>query len=117
MKPNGKVAVLLVLACTVVGCSKRGERPQAKAEDSKPATPAGEPVAFKYADGEGFDASTAPKVTSSASFADGEAAYQSQELQRRDEDLRAVHRPAAGERMGTLHARALGVEERRPRKE
>lgn len=75
MKPNGKVAVLLVLACTVVGCSKRGETSKAKAEDSKQATPAGEPVPFKYADGEGFDEEAAPKVVTSSSFADGEAAY------------------------------------------
>ena len=74
MKPNGKVAVLLVLACTVVGCSKRGETPKAK--DSKQAAPAGEPVAFtKYANGEGFDEKAAPKVVTSSSFADGEAAY------------------------------------------
>ena len=72
MKPNGKVAVLVLLACAVVGCSKRGETPQAKGDGSKPA---GEPVAFKQADGEGFDEAAAPKVASPASFAEGEAAY------------------------------------------
>ena len=34
MKPNGKVAALVVLACAVVGCSKRGEPQKTKADDS-----------------------------------------------------------------------------------
>jgi tetratricopeptide (TPR) repeat protein len=91
MKPNGKRAALLLLACAVggasavVGCSKRGESPRAKAEDSKPAAVSGEPVPFKHVDGEGFDEAAAPrtaaprtaapKTATSASFADGEAAY------------------------------------------
>lgn len=74
MKPNGKVAVLVLLACAVVGCSKSGESPRAKGDGSKPVA-AGEPVAFKQGDGEGFDEAAAPKVASPASFAEGEAAY------------------------------------------
>jgi tetratricopeptide (TPR) repeat protein len=76
MKPNGKVAVLLLMACAVVGCSKRGESPKAKADATTPATTSGEPVAFKHVDGEGFAENAAAKVTTPASFADGEAAYQ-----------------------------------------
>jgi len=76
MKPNGKVAVLLLVACAVVGCSKRGESPKAKADATTPAATSGEPVAFKHVDGEGFAENAAAKVTTPASFADGEAAYQ-----------------------------------------
>ena len=76
MKPNGKVAVLLLMACAVVGCSKRGESPKAKADATTPAATSGEPVAFKHVDGEGFAENAAAKVTTPASFADGEAAYQ-----------------------------------------
>jgi superkiller protein 3 len=76
MKPNGKVAVLLLVACAVVGCSKRGESPKAKADATTPAATSGEPVAFRHIDGEGFAENAAAKVTTPASFADGEAAYQ-----------------------------------------
>jgi len=76
MKPNGKVAVLLLMACAVVGCSKRGESPKAKADATTPAATSGEPVAFKHVDGEGFAENAAAKVTTPASFGDGEAAYQ-----------------------------------------
>ena len=75
MRPNGKVAAALVLACAVVGCSKRGESPQAKADGSKPVAASGEPVAFKSADGEGFNGAAASKTTGPVSFGDGEAAY------------------------------------------
>ena len=76
MKPNGKVAVLLLMACAVVGCSKRGESPKAKADATTPAATSGEPAAFKHVDGEGFAENAAAKVTTPASFGDGEAAYQ-----------------------------------------
>ena len=75
MKPNGKVAVLLLLGCAVVGCSKRGESPKAKTDAAVPA-PSAQPVAFKHVDGEGFAETAAAKVATPASFADGEAAYQ-----------------------------------------
>lgn len=83
MRPNGQVtAVLLVAAFAAAGCSKRGESPQAKAEesrDSAQATPAaapGELSALKPTDDEGFDEDATPKITGPVSFADAEAAYQ-----------------------------------------
>jgi tetratricopeptide (TPR) repeat protein len=79
MKPNGKITAVVVLACAVVGCSKRGESQKAKADDStqtKAIAAAGESTAAKPFDGEGFVGAPASKITGPVSFADGEAAYQ-----------------------------------------
>jgi Flp pilus assembly protein TadD len=78
MKPNGKIAALVVVACAVVGCSKRGETQKTTAEDSTPkAIAASESTTPKAFDGEGFAGTTAPKISGPVSFADGEAAYRS----------------------------------------
>jgi tetratricopeptide (TPR) repeat protein len=74
MKPNGKVAALVMLACAVVGCSKRGESQKTKAEDSASAKPvAVSESSVKPTDGEGFTGTTT--ITGPVSFGDGEAAY------------------------------------------
>jgi len=73
MKPTRYVtAVLLLAAFAAVGCSKRGEKSQAKA--GSPDSAEEKPV-FKQTDGEGFVPNATPKITGPVSFADGEAAY------------------------------------------
>jgi hypothetical protein len=76
MKPNGKVAAVVVLACAVVGCSKRGDSQKAKNTDSAQpkAVEALTPSPAKV-DGEGFVGTPAPKISGPVSYADGEAAY------------------------------------------
>lgn len=78
MKPNGKVAAVVVLACAVVGCSKRAESQKTKAAEVKPQTmdTVNQPSSGKTFDGEGFVGTPAPKISGPVSFADGEAAYQ-----------------------------------------
>ena len=77
MKPNGKVAAVVVLACAVVGCSKRGEPQKTKADDStQTKVIADRESTAKPFDGEGFAGAPTPKVIGPVSFADGEAAYQ-----------------------------------------
>jgi tetratricopeptide (TPR) repeat protein len=76
MRRNVQItAVLLVAAIAAVGCSKRGETKQTKAQESRDsarATPS-ESSAVDLKDEEGFaDA----KITGPVSFADGDAAYQ-----------------------------------------
>jgi tetratricopeptide (TPR) repeat protein len=77
MKPNGNVAAVLVFACAVVGCSKRGDSQKAKAEESvhPKAVAALSTSTGKAIDGEGFVGSPASRTSGPASFADGEAAY------------------------------------------
>jgi tetratricopeptide (TPR) repeat protein len=75
MRPNGKVAAVVVLACAVVGCSKRGD-PQ-KTNTAKSVPPAAIETNAKAIDDEGFVGTPAPRITGPVSFADGEAAYQS----------------------------------------
>jgi tetratricopeptide (TPR) repeat protein len=77
MKPNGKVAAVVVLACAVVGCSKRGDSQKAKTTDSAQpkAVEALSPSPAKAVDGEGFVGTPAPKIAGPVSFGDGEAAY------------------------------------------
>ena len=80
MRPNGKAALLLVVALAAVGCSKR-DKPQAKAAtpDSasvKPITEPGVPATLKQIDDEeGLPVDTKPKAAGPVSYADGEAAY------------------------------------------
>ena len=76
MKPNGKIAAVVVLACAVVGCNKRGDSQKSKAAESQP-KPAvlTQPRSAEAVDGEGFV--TKSTFTGPVSFADGEAAYQS----------------------------------------
>ena len=78
MKPNGKVAAAFVLACAVVGCSKRGQSQKTTTEDSTQRQPiaASESTAVKPFDGEGFTGARSTTFAAPASFADGEAAYQ-----------------------------------------
>ena len=75
MKPNGTVAAAVVLACAVVGCSKRGD--SQKTNTAKPAQPAAIETNAKAVDDEGFVGTPAPRITGPVSFADGDAAYQS----------------------------------------
>jgi tetratricopeptide (TPR) repeat protein len=76
MRPNGKVAAAVVLACALVGCNKRDsqktkpEQVQSKAEDAWSPGP-------QAIDGEGYVSTSSPTVQGPVSFADGEAAYQS----------------------------------------
>jgi tetratricopeptide (TPR) repeat protein len=74
MKPNGKVVAVVVLACAVVGCSKRGDSKAKTTESVQPK--AVEAVTPSPAvDGEGFTGTPAPKITGPVLYADGEAAY------------------------------------------
>jgi tetratricopeptide (TPR) repeat protein len=76
MRPNGKVAAAVVLACAVVGCNKRDSQKtkpvqvQSKAENAWSPGP-------QAIDGEGYVGTSSPTVQGPVSFADGEAAYQS----------------------------------------
>jgi tetratricopeptide (TPR) repeat protein len=72
MKPNGKIAAAVVLACAVVGCNKKSDAQKKTAEPKPAALTQSQP-----ADGEGFTGTPAPTITGPVSFADGEAAYQS----------------------------------------
>jgi tetratricopeptide (TPR) repeat protein len=78
MRPNRNVAALVVLACAVVGCSKRGDSQKTKAaeQEQQKAAEAWNPPA-KAIDGEGYVGTPAATVTGPVSFGDGEAAYQS----------------------------------------
>ena len=75
MRPNGKIAAVVVLACAVVGCSKRGD--SQKTNTVKSVQPAAIETSAKAVDDEGFVGAPAPRITGPVSFADGEAAYQS----------------------------------------
>ena len=75
MRPNGKVAAAVVLACAVVGCSKRGD--SQKTNTAKAVQPAAIETNAKAVDDEGFVGTPAPRITGPVSFADGDAAYQS----------------------------------------
>ena len=75
MKPNGKLTAVVVLACAVVGCSKRGD--SQKTNTAKPVQPAAIETNAKAVDDEGFVGTPAPRITGPVSFADGDAAYQS----------------------------------------
>jgi tetratricopeptide (TPR) repeat protein len=80
MRPNGKVAAALVLACAVVGCSKRGDSQKTKAAQTgqpKAVAELSESASTKAFDDEGFVGTPATRITGPVSFADGEAAYQS----------------------------------------
>jgi len=86
MRPNGKAAAVLLLAALVaVGCSKRGDKPQAKAAvpqdsaQSNPIAAAGGSQVSKETDEEGFTADAKPSITGPVSFADGEAAYKAKQ--------------------------------------
>jgi tetratricopeptide (TPR) repeat protein len=75
MRPNGKVAAAVVLACAVVGCSKRGD--SQKTNTAKAVQPAAIETNAKAIDDEGFVGTPAPRISGPVSFGDGEAAYQS----------------------------------------
>jgi tetratricopeptide (TPR) repeat protein len=79
MKPNGKIAAVVVLSCAVVGC-KRGDTKKTTAENATPnavASLSGSPAAGKAIDDEGFVGTPSPTVKGPVSFADAEAAFQS----------------------------------------
>jgi len=80
MRSNGQVtAVLLLVAFAAVGCSKRGDAPQTKAQDARDsaqAKPVGAPGAFDGKDEEGFGEDATATISGPVSFADAEAAYQ-----------------------------------------
>jgi tetratricopeptide (TPR) repeat protein len=76
MKPNGTVAVLVLMACTVAACSKSGDSQKAKAENAtQPKSVAALSESAKAVDGEGFVGTPSPKIIGPVSFADGDAAY------------------------------------------
>jgi tetratricopeptide (TPR) repeat protein len=75
MKSNGKIAAVVVLACAVVGCSKRGD--SQKTNTAKAVQPAAIETNAKAIDDEGFVGTPAPRISGPVSFGDGEAAYQS----------------------------------------
>jgi tetratricopeptide (TPR) repeat protein len=79
MKPNGKIAAVVVLSCAVIGC-KRGDAKKTTAEHATPnavASLSGSPAAGKAIDDEGFVGTPSPTVTGPVSFANAEAAFQS----------------------------------------
>jgi len=79
MKPNGKIAAVVVLSCAVVGC-KRGDTKKTTAENATPnavASLSGSLAAGKAIDDEGFVGTPSPTVKGPVSFADAEAAFQS----------------------------------------
>jgi len=79
MKPNGKIAAVVVLSCAVIGC-KRGDAKKATAENATPnavASLSGSPAAGKAIDDEGFVGTPSPTVKGPVSFADAEAAFRS----------------------------------------
>lgn len=82
MRPTRHVtAVLLLAAFATVGCSKRRETSEMKAESTdtaqaRPVRTAGESPAVKPTDGEGFNAGGTAKIAEPVAFADGKAAYQ-----------------------------------------
>ena len=80
MRSNGQVtAVLLLVAFAAVGCSKRGDAPQTKAQDARDsaqAKPVAVPGAFDGKDEEGFGEDATATISGPVSFADAEAAYQ-----------------------------------------
>ena len=75
MKSNGKIAAVVVLACAVVGCSKRDD--SQKTNPAKAVQPAAIETNAKAIDDEGFVGTPAPRISGPVSFGDGEAAYQS----------------------------------------
>src|SRR5688500_18838535 len=80
MKPNGKIAAVVVLSCAVVGCSKRGDAKKTTAQLSTPnsvSSLSGSPAAGMAIDDEWFVGTPSPTVKWPVSFADGEAAFQS----------------------------------------
>jgi tetratricopeptide (TPR) repeat protein len=77
MKPNGKVAAAVVLACAVVGCNKRDSQKTKAAEQVQPKTEHAWSPSPKAIDGEGFVGTPSPAVKGPVSFADAEAAFQS----------------------------------------
>jgi len=77
MRPNGKVAAAVVLACAVVGCNKRDSQKTKAAEQAQPKTGYAWSPSPTAIDGEGFVGTPSPTVKGSVSFADGEAAFQS----------------------------------------
>jgi tetratricopeptide (TPR) repeat protein len=81
MRPTRHVtAMLLLAALAAVGCSKRGETSQAKAESTdaakaKPVGTAGDSRDSKRTDDEGLGTAAAVKIMEPMTFADGKAAY------------------------------------------
>jgi tetratricopeptide (TPR) repeat protein len=75
MRPNGKIAAVVVLACAVVGCSKRGD--SQKTNTAEAVLPEAIETNAQAVDDEGFVGAPVPRITGPVSFADGEAAYQS----------------------------------------
>jgi tetratricopeptide (TPR) repeat protein len=76
MKPNGRIAAAVVLACAVVGCNKKDSQ-KATATEQVPSVAEAWSPKPKVIDGEGFAGTPSPTVTGPVSFADGDAAYQS----------------------------------------
>jgi tetratricopeptide (TPR) repeat protein len=76
MKPNGRIAAAVVLACAVVGCNKKDSQ-KATATEQVPSVAEAWSPKPKAIDGEGFAGTPSPTVTGPVSFADGDAAYQS----------------------------------------
>jgi tetratricopeptide (TPR) repeat protein len=75
MKPNGKIAAVMVLTCAVVGCNKRDSQKTKAAEQVQPKTAEAWSPGPKAIDGEGIAGTPSPTVKGPVSFADGEAAY------------------------------------------
>ena len=77
MRPNGKVAAAVVLACAVVGCNKRDSQKAKAAEQVQPKAEEAWSPGPKAIDGEGYVGTPSTTVSGPVSFADGEADYQS----------------------------------------
>jgi tetratricopeptide (TPR) repeat protein len=99
MKPTRHVtAVLLLVAFAAVGCSNRGETPQAtKSRDAgqaKPVATRGEPLPLTPAGEGGLVSGVTPKIPGPVTFADGQAAYQA----RKYSDATALFERYTGQR-------------------
>jgi tetratricopeptide (TPR) repeat protein len=92
-------AALLLVAFTAVGCSNRGETPQAKAASRdlaqpKPVATRGESLPVKPAGEAGAVPGATLKITGPVSFAEGQAAYQA----RKYSDATAMFEHYTGQR-------------------
>ena len=76
MKPNGKIATAVVLACAVVGCNTRDSQKTKAAEQVQPSASEASNVSPRPTDGEGFVGTPPLSISGPVSFADGEAAYE-----------------------------------------
>jgi Flp pilus assembly protein TadD len=77
MRPNGKIAAVVVLSCAVVGCNKKDSQKTKAAQQVQPKAEEAWSPGPKAIDGEGYVGTPSPTAKGPVSFADAEAAFQS----------------------------------------